>query len=103
MAWERRKGSRNRYYYRSVRRGKRVVKQYFGSGLAGQVAASLDASVRRDREQRAATVEACRARYATAQEPLNAFEDCLVALLRSALASVGYRYRYSRWRKCNAS
>ena len=44
MAWERRKGSRNRYYYRSIRQGRRVRKVYFGAGLAGQVAASLGIS-----------------------------------------------------------
>ena len=80
-----------------------MVKQYCGAGLAGQVAAGLDASVRRDRKQRAAALESCRKRYATAQEPLNKFEDCVLALLRSALGAVGYRYRYSRWRKCNVS
>ena len=103
MAWERRRGSRNHYYYRSVRQGRRVRKVYFGAGLAGEIAASLDASVRRDREQRAAAVEESRTRYAAALEPLVQLEGCVSALLRGALASAGYDCRHGKWRKRNAS
>ena len=99
MGWEKRKDSRNRYFYRSVRRGKRVVKLYFGAGLAGEIAASLDAEARRDREQRATAVRESRKRYAAALEPLVQLDDCVGALLRGALASAGYRYHQGRWRR----
>ena len=39
MAWERRKPGR--YFYRSRRVGGRVVKDYFGQGAIGQMAADL--------------------------------------------------------------
>ena len=103
MAWEKRKDSRKRYYYRSVRQGKRVVKQYFGAGLAGEIAASLDASAGRKREEQVAAVRESRRQYVEALEPLAVLEDCVGALMRDALASAGYEYRHGRWRICNAN
>jgi hypothetical protein len=102
VAWEKRKGSRNRYFYRSVRQGRRVVKQYFGKGLAGELAASLDATARREREQRAAAVRESRHLYEVALQPLAVLEDLLRALVTIELISAGYDYRHGRWRQRDA-
>ena len=40
MGWEERRG--RPYYYRSVREGKRVRKEYGGGGALGKLAAQID-------------------------------------------------------------
>ena len=102
MAWEKRKGSLNRYYYRSVRQGNRVRKVYFGSGLAGKLAASMDAGVRGERKRRAAGVRESAEQYVAALEPLAALENALRALMVLSLHSAGYEYSRYKWRKRNA-
>jgi hypothetical protein len=47
VAWEKR-GTR-KYFYRSVRTGGRVRKLYYGAGLVGELAASVDALRRAER------------------------------------------------------
>ena len=62
MAWEERRG--RAYYYRSVRRGGRVAKEYVGPGPIGEPTASLDAERRaesdQERRRRAAMLELMR-------------------------------------------
>ena len=53
MGWEERRG--RLYYYRSVRQGKRVRKEYVGGGTLGQLAAELDELERLQREEEEAS------------------------------------------------
>ena len=46
MAWE-----RGRYYTRSRKVNGKVLREYIGRGIAGQLAARLDALVREERER----------------------------------------------------
>jgi hypothetical protein len=101
MAWEKR-GSNGPYYYRVVRVNGRVRKIYFGKGLTGELAASLDAAARRDREQRAAALRKSQERYQAALEPLHALEQCIGALVRLELVSAGYHYQWGKWRRRHA-
>ena len=98
MAWERR-GNRD-YYYRSVRVGGRVVKEYAGGGLMGLLGAESDEE---QREQRAVERERERAE----RERWVALEGAAdeLALLTDALAGValvlaGYRkHARGEWRR----
>src|SRR5215216_473787 len=53
MGWEERRG--RLYYYRSVREGKRVRKEYVGGGALGQLIAQLDELERLQREEEEAS------------------------------------------------
>ena len=62
MGWEQRRG--RCYYYRSVRQGARVTKEYLGSGPAAALAASIEARQREERAQRRRRAAEERARWA---------------------------------------
>ena len=100
MAWERRKRG-GMYYYRSVRVNGRVRKIYCGGGLAGQAAAALDASARRERGLQAVAARQCRKAYKHMLEPLSILDGIVRALMAISLISAGHEYHRNRWRKCN--
>ena len=98
MAWETRRG--RRYYYRSVRRGGRVVKEYFGTGRVAELCAQLDALTleRRaiERQDRAAERDRCDALEARTLELIE-LTDALVA---ATLTVAGYhRHDRGAWRR----
>jgi len=98
MAWETRRG--HLYYYRSVRRGGRVVKEYFGTGRVAELYAQLDALTlerraieRQDRADERARYEALDARTLE----LIQLTDALVAV---TLMAAGYhRHDRGAWRR----
>jgi len=101
MAWQRR-GS-GLYFYRSVRRGGRVVKEYGGAGVIGQLAELAAEADRLEREtqnqaeeeQLAAILDTC-----GPENPLAQFSAEASRLVSEALTSAGY-YRHHRgeWRR----
>ena len=98
MAWEQR-GNRS-YYYRSVRSGPRVIKEYAGTGLAGMLAEEFDAE---QREQRACEQErrerAC-ARWADLEQSARELEDLSDLLTAASLTVAGFhRHDRGEWRK----
>jgi hypothetical protein len=98
MAWERR-GNRS-YYYRSVRRGGRVVKEYFGTGRVAELCAQLDGLTleRRaiERQDRAAERDRSAALEARTLELIQ-LTDVLVA---ATLMVAGYhRHDRGTWRR----
>lgn len=98
MAWEQRGG--RRYYYRSVREGGRVRKQYYGSGEAALLAIT-DASRRRQEKMEAAqALTALQAKLT----PLDGVSDRLDAgcdlLMQAVLMVAGYHRRnHGAWRR----
>ena len=99
MAWETRRG-RGRYYTRSKRVAGRVVREYVGGGVAGDVAAELDAL---ERAARAAAAAAWRAELERLEEldgAVAAFDGAVEALARAALLAAGYRQHHrGEWRR----
>jgi len=98
MAWEQR-GSRT-YYYRSVRSGTRVTKEYAGGGLMGSLGADFDAEQREQRAHERARREKEQAQWAALEQPARELDDLAESLASAALLSAGYR-RHDRgeWRR----
>ncbi len=97
MAWERR--GDNLYYYRSVRDGGRVRKEYVGAGEIAQLVAHADETIRRSRDARAEReredLERARA-LASAVEELDGVAE---AFARAEMVAAGYRRHKGEWRR----
>ena len=98
MAWEQRGGQT--YYYRSVRQGGRVVKEYAGGGLMGTLAAEFDADARERRQHERSRLDAERERWADLDQQADRFGDWADALATAEFVRAGYR-RHDRgeWRR----
>jgi hypothetical protein len=97
VAWEQR--GNQQYYYRSHRIGRRVVKEYVGPGLRGEMVARSDADKRGERAARRAAEGAQHAaddRLLTALGQLAAAVDAVVA---QALRDNGYHQHRGQWRQ----
>ena len=97
MGWETRRGS---YYTRSRRVGGKVVRQYLGAGLVGQIGAHNDTRARIERTF--ARVEAERQEEAAAgvDATVRAAVDFAEALARAALLLAGcHRHERGEWRR----
>ena len=99
MAWEsRRRGGR--YYTRTRRVDGRFVREYVGGGIAGELAATLDAMEREHRaesqRQRKAESEALRA----LDGMLAGLHDTCDVVTKGTLASAGYyQHDHGEWRR----
>jgi len=99
MAWEKRKNGRL-YYYRATREGKRVVKQYVGTGPAAEAAAQADAERRAARAARRQAEQQQREAYSAAAEQVAAFGSQVNLLMEAGLLAAGYhRHDRGAWRK----
>jgi hypothetical protein len=96
MAWETRNG--NRYYYRSVRDGDRVRKEYVGTGPLALLAAEADEARRlrrqRKRERERAELERLREADAVVERLCEDAET----LARAVLMASGYTNHKGEWR-----
>ena len=98
MAWEQR--GNQTYYYRSVRSGTRVTKQYLGGGLVGSLMAELDAEHRAEHAQERSRLDAERARWSALEALASRLDDLTDAASTVELLNAGYR-RHDRgeWRR----
>jgi hypothetical protein len=88
-------GWRGRYYYRSVRQGRRVLTEYRGAGDVAEMAAALDAE---ERAERQAEREARKAELALDME-IDAAGRQLRGALEAALLASGYHKHKGTWRR----
>jgi hypothetical protein len=97
MAWE--KYGRRRYYYRSVRRGGKVNKVYYGAGPAGQLAAAVDTLRRAEQRAEANARKAQKDRLDAAVTLTRDLSGGCEVLAAATLLTAGY-HRPSRhpWR-----
>ena len=96
MAWEGRRGSR--YYYRSVRDGERVRKEYVGAGAVAELAAHADETLRSIRESEAAEGRAEVERLADLAAPGAELCEMAGVLARAELVVAGYHRHKGQWR-----
>ena len=98
MAWETRKTG-GRYYTRSKKISGRVIREYVGTGLVGELAAA-DAQTRAERQAKQATWRRERERIKSAIVPLDQFCDAVEALARASLLLAGYhQHNRGEWRR----
>lgn len=98
MAWEQR--GNQTYYYRSVRVGRRVVKEYGGGGFMGVLAAEFDAEQREERANKRGQIQRERARWAALEQPARELDDLSEQLLAATLVMAGYhRHDRGEWRR----
>jgi hypothetical protein len=98
MAWET-KGT-CRYYTRSKRVGRRVVRESFGKGPEAHLAAALDARRRQEREMRWAARHREWCRWQTGAAPLQQLIAVSDLLVRAALLAAGFhQHERGAWRR----
>lgn len=102
MAWETRKRG-GRYYYRSRRVGRRVIKEYVGSGAAAELIAETDRKNRAKRQEATEAVRRAQNRLNDAAEPLIEFSRNLEILVQAALLATGFYCRRGEWRRGRAN
>ena len=98
MAWENRHRCK-RYYYRGVRRGERVTKQYCGNGPRGAEAAQIDLLRRLRAQERMEAFGELVNEAAAVSSLLKTLAQVLDAWLHAELLANGWEFYKSQWRR----
>ena len=97
MAWERRERG-GHYYYRTVRDGERVQKEYIGTGEFAEALAHSDETIRRLRElEREKGLEEAE-RLEDLAAPVLRLDEATDALVRAQLVAAGFHRHKGVWR-----
>ena len=97
MAWEDRNGTR--YFYRSVRDGERVKKEYLGWGEVAETIAHADETIRRHREERRAQEMVERETLEDLAAPTLEVREAARVLARASLVAAGYHRHRGEYRR----
>lgn len=97
MGWEYR-GNRL-YYYRKCRKGKRVVSEYMGSGLAGEIAELFDEEERQEIEYKRRELRKEKASIQAIGNQVGEVEKFTGVVTRACLLLAGYHAHKGQWRK----
>ena len=96
--WERRERG-GLYYTRSRKEGGRVVREYIGGGVLGELAAQQDAEKRRIRHEEAATWREERKSLEALDAPLDELCRATEILSRAVFVAAGYhQHNRGEWR-----
>lgn len=99
MAWEKRERG-GLYYTRSKKVNGRVVREYVGGGLLGEISARTDADERRQREEEAALWREERERLEALDGQMEELYEAAEVLVKAALLAGGYhQHKRGEWRK----
>ncbi len=98
MGWETRERG-TRYYYRSRRDGDRVLKEYVGAGLAGELAAQADRIGREVREARALEEKQNLERLHALSAPITELSEAADILVRAHMIAAGCHRHKREWRR----
>jgi hypothetical protein len=98
MAWVQR--GRKRYFYRTVRHGRRTTLVYLGSGAAAEEAAADIERRRAERQAQAAALRADAQRHADATAPLDELCTLSDLVMRATLIGRGFhQHSQGQWRR----
>jgi hypothetical protein len=97
MAWEERNG--RRYYYRKRRKGKHVISDYMGAGLAGEIAEIFDIEDREETEYKRAEFRKQKASAEEIDRQAREAEKYTRAITQACLLLAGYHVHKRQWRK----
>ena len=96
--WERRERG-GLYYTRSRKEGGRVIREYVGGGILGELAAQMDALERERREEQAARWKEEQEELDALEAPVEELSEASDLLVRAALLASGYRqHNRGEWR-----
>jgi hypothetical protein len=105
MGWETRNG-RGHYYIRTTRQGGRIVREYFGTGELGEIAATFDEFARAERVLRAKHAAQVAASSMKVDQLIKldklvaAYVKTVEVAAHQALSAAGYRrHERGEWRK----
>ena len=99
MAWEKRKRGTS-YYTRSRKVDGRVIREYVGGGVLGEIAALEDTYERRRREEEAAYWREERERLRALVSSVEELCEAAEVIARAALIASGYhRHNRAEWRR----
>jgi hypothetical protein len=87
------------YYTRSRKVDGRVVREYVGGGLLGQLAARMDAEERRRREEEVAAWKEEQERMEALTAPVEELCEGVEVLARATLLASGFHRHKGEWRK----
>src|SRR5215218_7780112 len=99
MGWESRGRGTRRYYTRSQWVDGRVVREYFGSGVLGEIAALEDEYKRRQREEEAACWKEEKQSLEAGAAFLDELAQAAEVLLRAQLLASGFHQHKGQWRR----
>jgi hypothetical protein len=95
MGWE-----RGRYYTRSVRRGGKVIREYFGVGDVAVLIAKLDTLERRQRVAARQAQQQIRMQLKALDSVVAEVWNGIEIVARAALVAAGYRqHQRGEWRR----
>src|SRR3954451_15538430 len=100
IAWEER--PTGWLYYRSERRGDRVIKRYVGRGEVARIAAEIDREVRAGRAAEARELREGEARLAPLEGDMRALDRSCALLIEATLTAAGFHRPYGSWRRRRA-
>jgi hypothetical protein len=98
MAWEER-GRGGRYYTRSRREGGRVVREYVGGGLVGEMAAEADRIEREQRDAEEARQKRELERLEALAAPVVELHEVAAVLARAHLLASGCHRHKGEYRR----
>jgi hypothetical protein len=97
--WERRKRG-GLYYTRSRKEGGRVIREYVGGGIFGELAAQMDALERERGKEQGERWQEEQEELDALQAPVEKLSEASDLLVRAALLASGYRqHNRGEWRK----
>ncbi len=91
---------RRGYWYRSIRRGARVEREYIGRGMLADMDAAEDAAARIERAQAQASTQAARLECEALDAGIQAADELVSAAMKQVLEAAGYhQHARGQWRK----